>query len=556
MFHPPVRDDHVQLRSLRDSLKSRINHADKALEELALELGPCYLRLAARRSLESTLSVARQKTGDIVVECQLRRALCDALAAGLEKTDDVVLQVEAFFEEREQQRAASVWLKAKQRPVLEELQAAIDCATERLEQANDRTAIPELVEAKLRVRSAIEDARAVGVQASDLQVAERCRRRIHLAIEDLRGVVRVFCRLRPLSTRQIASGDQAAIHVIDDSSLEIPDVGSFTFDGVFSPGSQEDLFEDCRDLVQCVVDGYNVTIFSYGQTGAGKTYTMMGTPQEEGLAFNTIDELFSLVEALPSDTQSEVSASMCELYNGQVIDLLRATTRSSCKMRQSPLQVSRQFSSPTQVTRQCSSPMENLVEMNVQSKMELRTLLTKGLQRRMVAAHATNVSSSRSHLILTMQVRLLEEGSSEARCGKIVLCDLAGSERLKKSQSDGVTKKEAIEINKSLTALGNVIEAVACRRKQVPYREHKLTQILQDSIGGTSKTLMIVSCSSASSNISETSMSLRYGTRAKSVVNQFSPRSRACSPSASDRRDVKRSGSPRMSSPRRLASSP
>jgi len=376
-----------------------------------------------------------------------------------------------------------------------------------------------------------------------------------VAIEDLRGVVRVFCRLRPLSSRQLACGDEAAIRVLDDSSLEIPDVGSFTFDGVFSPGTQEDLFEDCRDLVQSVVDGHNVTIFSYGQTGAGKTYTMMGTPQEEGLAFNTIDELFTLLEALP-DTQAEVSTSMCELYNGQVIDLLRASTRGSSKTRQTPPQVTRQFSSPAQVTRMISAPMDNLTELKVQNKADLRTVLTKGLQRRIVAAHATNMSSSRSHLIFTIQVRLVDLGIFEERSGKIILCDLAGSERLKKSQSDGSTKKEAIEINKSLTALGNVIEAVACRRKQIPYRDHKLTQILQDSIGGTAKTLMIVSCSSASSNISETAVSLRYGTRAKSVTNHFSPRSRASSPSIPERREVKRNGSPSMSSPRRLSSVP
>jgi hypothetical protein len=502
--------------------------------------------------LESALTAVRH-AADPEKLSTLRRALCDALVVGLERTDELVLQVEALFEERER-KEASEQLAAKQRAVMAELEKVIDAGAARLDEANDRGSIGELVEAKHRIRTAIDKARAVGLRTLDLKAAERIRRRIHLAIEELRGVVRVFCRLRPLSGRQLACGDEAAVRVVDDSSLEIPDVGAFTFDGVFSPGTQEDLFEDCRDMVQSVVDGHNVTIFSYGQTGAGKTYTMMGTPQEEGLAFNTIDELFSLVQALPADTEAEVLTSMCELYNGQVIDLLRATTRSSHKSRQTPPQVSRQFSSPAQVTRQSSSPMENLIETKVHNRMELRNVLSKGLQRRMVAAHATNVSSSRSHLVFTMQVRLIERGTLEARSGKIVLCDLAGSERLKKSQSDGATKKEAIEINKSLTALGNVIEAVACKRKQVPYREHKLTQILQDSIGGTSKTLMIVSCSAASSNISETAMSCRYGTRAKSVINHFSPRSRASSPMGRLRGGSPSNASPR--SPRRLVSSP
>jgi len=131
-------------------------------------------------------------------------------------------------------------------------------------------------------------------------------------------------------------------------------------------------------------------------------------------------------------------------------------------------------------------------------------------------------------------------GTHDSFTGKILLCDLGGSERLKKTEATGDQMKEAIEINRSLTALADVIEAVAERRKQVPYRNHKLTQLLQDSLGGTAKTLMFVNCSPAESNLQETQMSLSYASRAKGIINTQAPHS----PSMSCRRGIGQSSSP------------
>merc|ERR1719221_1212026 len=134
-----------------------------------------------------------------------------------------------------------------------------------------------------------------------------------------------------------------------------------------------------------------------------------------------------------------------------------------------------------------------------------------------------NIRSSRSHLIFTIGITSVHHATQETLSGKILLCDLGGSERLKKTEAMGSQRKEAIEINKSLTALGDVIEAVAKKQKQIPYRNHKLTQIMQDSLGGSAKTLMFVNCSPAKSNISETVMSLTYAARTKRITNLGCP---------------------------------
>merc|ERR1719326_176282 len=134
-----------------------------------------------------------------------------------------------------------------------------------------------------------------------------------------------------------------------------------------------------------------------------------------------------------------------------------------------------------------------------------------------------NIESSRSHLIFTIRVTCVNQETQETLKGKILLCDLGGSERLKKTEATGSQKREAIEINKSLTALGDVIAAVAEKQKQVPYRNHKLTQIMQDSLGGTAKTLMFVNCSPAMSNMNETVMSLTYAARVKTITNMGAP---------------------------------
>jgi len=279
---------------------------------------------------------------------------------------------------------------------------------------------------------------------------------------------------------------------------------------VFTPGTQEQIFEDCKDLVQSAVDGYNVTLFAYGQTGAGKTFTMAGVPGQEGVSPRTINEIFRVIEMGKSRFDYTVSGSMLELHRQDLVDLL-AKGDTTKKTRSKPLQVRSEKSGAVLI--------DNLIEEECHNAAELARLLERGNEQRSVAATAMNSESSRSHLILIIRIASVNRETGEKLKGKILIVDLAGSERLKKSQTTADMQKESIEINKSLTALGDVIEALTRSQKQVPYRNHKLTQLMQDSLGGSAKTLMFVNCSPANSNFDETVMSLKYAARAKKITN-------------------------------------
>merc|ERR1712079_195521 len=249
-------------------------------------------------------------------------------------------------------------------------------------------------------------------------------------------------------------------------------------------------------------------MFAYGQTGAGKTYTMYGAPGDEGAAPRTIQEIFRVTKQNESRFNFTVMGSMLELYRNDLVDLLSKGNPGASKMK---LNVRQEKSGMVVV--------EHLTEQECHSAEELSDLLERGSKQRTVAATAMNSESSRSHLVFLIKIVSVNKETKEQLQGKILICDLAGSERIKKSLVTEDMQKEAIEINKSLTALGDVIEGLTKGSKVVPYRNHKLTQLMQDSLGGSAKTLMFVNCSPSSSNLDETVMSLKYATRAKKITN-------------------------------------
>jgi len=428
---------------------------------------------------------------------ELRAELRSALAAGVSSSDANVAKAKALLQNQEL-RADNVRTDLKR--------ALTDAEHPSLAARAD---IAKLQEIKVRLAKGLAHARCLGLSEEELQEAEFRRRRIHNLIEDLKGQIRVFCRVRPLNHKEQLRGDHEAVRVLNNMSLEVSQVGTFHFDAVFSPGSQEDIFKDCCNLIQSAVDGHNVTIFAYGQTGAGKTHTMYGTPEKEGIAPRAITELFQVIGSIQHRYSVSVFASMVELYNNRLVDLLRPVRSGG---RGAPkLSVRQDGAGAVQV--------DQLAEEEVQDAVELKELLDRGIAQRTVAANAMNIESSRSHLVFTIRVTSINKETHETLKGKILLCDLGGSERLKKTEATGKQRKEAIEINKSLTALGDVIEAVAKKQKQVPYRNHKLTQIMQDSLGGTAKTLMFVNCSPAWSSLHESVMALTYAARVKRITN-------------------------------------
>ncbi|KAK2965214.1 hypothetical protein RJ640_019969 [Escallonia rubra] len=254
-----------------------------------------------------------------------------------------------------------------------------------------------------------------------------------------------------------------------------------------------EVFSDTRPLIRSVLDGYNVCIFAYGQTGSGKTYTMTGpkdlTENSKGVNYRALSDLFLLAEQRQDTFCYDVSVQMIEIYNEQVRDLL--------------------------VTDGLNVPDASLVRVATTS--DVIDLMNLGHRNRAVGATALNDRSSRSHSCLTVHVQGRDLTSGAVLRGCMHLVDLAGSERVDKSEVTGDRLKEAQHINKSLSALGDVIASLAQKNSHVPYRNSKLTQLLQDSLGGQAKTLMFVHISPELDAVGETISTLKFAERVATV---------------------------------------
>ena len=283
----------------------------------------------------------------------------------------------------------------------------------------------------------------------------------------------------------------------------------FQFDKVFSPEStQGKVFEEISQLVQSAIDGYNVCVFAYGQTGSGKTFTMEGGEDEEqqGMIPRTIELIFDESRRLKEKGWTySLQASFLEIYNEEIRDLLATEKNLKYDIKM------------TKETNKDGSVMvTNLKVKPVDTPAEIATILRLARKNRAVAATKSNERSSRSHSVFQLRISGENSLTSESCCGMLNLVDLAGSERLKDSGSEGMRLKETQNINKSLANLGNVIMALAQKDSHIPYRNSKLTHLLQGSLGGNSKTLMFVNVSPREECFSETLNSLRFATK----VNQ------------------------------------
>eukprot|EP00931_Biecheleriopsis_adriatica_P061147 TRINITY_DN36762_c0_g1_i1.p1 TRINITY_DN36762_c0_g1~~TRINITY_DN36762_c0_g1_i1.p1 ORF type:complete len:1235 (+),score=381.11 TRINITY_DN36762_c0_g1_i1:89-3793(+) len=491
--------------------------AEAALRAAVQERNVAGLKFAIQQAKEAGISSDQIAKAEEVLKVeepkhkareQLQEACSNVTKAGLQAA--VAEAKRVGLEATEYAEASQLLEKeAKKEQLLKLVNEALESS-----QQVDMKDIDALREAKQKLSAAIQDALKVGVPEADVSAAEMRRKKLHNCIEDLKGSIRVFCRVRPLSKKETGQGDTNICEAEGSMTIKVKEQ-KFSFDAVFSPGSQEEVFEDCKDLVQSAADGYNVTMFAYGQTGAGKTYTMYGAAGNEGTAPRTIDEVFKVTEQGSDRFNYTVMGSMLELYCNGLVDLLAKGDDGAAK---SKLNVRQDKSG--------SIIVEHLTEETCHSPAELSELLERGEKHRTVASTAMNADSSRSHLVLIIKIISVNKETKEQLRGKILLCDLAGSERLKKSEVTDKQQKEAIEINKSLTALGDVIEALTNGGKSmVPYRNHKLTQLMQDSLGGSAKTLMFVNCSPASSNVDETFMSLKYAQRAKKITNTATKKS-------------------------------
>ncbi|KAL3204370.1 hypothetical protein MRX96_041240 [Rhipicephalus microplus] len=373
---------------------------------------------------------------------------------------------------------------------------------------------------KARLESLVSELRArVAAQEDQLNASEQDRRQLHNALQELKGNIRVFCRLRPLLPSETAPQrpflllpDERTVEVVrtDPETQRQKTELSFRFDRVF-PGvaSQAEVFAEVSQLVRSALDGYHVCIFAYGQTGAGKTHTMEGPAGElalqderRGLIPRALHQVFDEAHKQPHWTY-EMVASFIEVYNETLRDLLVPPGQAPPS---APLQLKlARKDGPVRVA--------NLTEVPVTSAQQISELLQCARKNRAVAATKCNERSSRSHSVFRLDICGHNSHTGVGCRGRLNLVDLAGSERLSESQSEGARLREAQNINRSLANLGNVILALSNRDDHVPYRNSKLTHLLMDSLGGNSKTLMLLNISPREENISETVNSLRFATQ-------------------------------------------
>merc|ERR1719273_1052614 len=263
----------------------------------------------------------------------------------------------------------------------------------------------------------------------------------------------------------------------------------FEFDRVFGPSSsQDDVYGEISQLVQSALDGYNVCVFAYGQTGSGKTYTMEGGPGIEedldqcGVIPRTIRQIFDIKQKLvEKNWEYKLHASFLEIYNEEIKDLLHndPNLKYEIKMLKHEIKMSDGKGSDVHVT--------NLRVEEVTSEDQIEVIIKKARKNRAWAKTLANERSSRSHSVFMLRIEGHNSATSETCCGTLSLVDLAGSERVKDSGSEGMRLTEAQNINKSLSNLGNVIMALAQKNSHVPYRNSKLTHLLQNCLGGNSK---------------------------------------------------------------------
>ncbi|XP_050364601.1 kinesin-like protein KIN-14I [Argentina anserina] len=338
-------------------------------------------------------------------------------------------------------------------------------------------------------------------------------RKLYNQVQDLKGSIRVYCRVRPFLSGQ--SNNLSCVDHMEDGNITVNTPSRhgnqqriFSFNKVFGPSStQADVFSDMQPLIRSVLDGYNVCIFAYGQTGSGKTFTMTGprelTEKSQGVNYRALGDLFLIADQRKDTFHYDVSVQMIEIYNEQVRDLL--VTDGANKR----LEI--RNSSQTGY----SVPDANITR--VSSTSDVIDLMNLGHKNRVVGATALNDRSSRSHSCLTVHVQGRDLTTGSILRGCMHLVDLAGSERVDKSEVTGDRLKEAQHINRSLSALGDVIASLAQKNPHVPYRNSKLTQLLQDSLGGQAKTLMFVHISPEPDAIDETISTLKFAERVATV---------------------------------------
>jgi len=324
--------------------------------------------------------------------------------------------------------------------------------------------------------------------------------------------IRVVCRFRPLNGHEERSGSKTVARFPPDSDDSVIIGGKvYVFDKVFKTNTtQEDVYNaTAKQIVEDVLSGYNGTIFAYGQTSSGKTHTMegiLGDEKYQGIIPRIVQDIFNHIYSMDSRLEFLIKVSYFEIYLDKIRDLLDVS-KTNLSVHEDKNRV---------------PYVKGATERFVTTPEEVFQVIEDGKSNRHIAVTNMNEHSSRSHSVFLINVKQENQETEKKLSGKLYLVDLAGSEKVSKTGAEGAVLEEAKNINKSLSALANVISALADAKPYVPYRDSKLTRILQESLGGNARTTIIICCSPASFNEPETKSTLYFGQRAKTVKNVVS----------------------------------
>eukprot|EP00604_Paraphysomonas_vestita_P000470 CAMPEP_0174825794 /NCGR_PEP_ID=MMETSP1107-20130205/43118_1 /TAXON_ID=36770 /ORGANISM="Paraphysomonas vestita, Strain GFlagA" /LENGTH=702 /DNA_ID=CAMNT_0016057769 /DNA_START=1510 /DNA_END=3618 /DNA_ORIENTATION=- len=532
-----------KLKSLEATLKNlEAGHEERIL----LEKQAAEERFKQQQEIEEKHNKVLKEAEDRLAEGKLKyqndinEAKSDYNRLVRETEDRITIYKKERDSEIEKLNIEIAETKSKFAQELSNAQSLVEMYQKKNQEAKERAEAAE--EAQRSMIQEIEDAKMVqkfnAQLHRDLAREQAARKKLHNEIEDMKGKIRVYVRVRPMSKSEASKGCNEA--VCKDGKMSVVVTGGktadarkvFDFDSVFSGAmtegnSQEDIFKDTKHLMTSVIDGYNVCIFAYGQTGSGKTFTMIGAAdigsclqpngdfdELAGITPRAVSEIFRLLNERSSQITFEVNVQMFQLYRDGLEDLLKVQKKKGDDKGSPSLKITLAEHSPTGLVQ-----VEGANTMVAQTPADVMSIFQLGASRRTTASTQMNAESSRSHLICSLVVVLTNRRTGTVTTGKLTLVDLAGSERVDKSGAEGEMLKEAQSINKSLSALGDVISALTSGGSHIPYRNHPLTMVMSDSIGGNAKTLMFVNCSPADYNVSETLSSLSFAQRCKDVTN-------------------------------------
>jgi len=320
--------------------------------------------------------------------------------------------------------------------------------------------------------------------------------------------IKVVCRFRPHSAAEVKCGGSLTVKFPSNETL-IHCGKAYTFDRVFKPTANQEIVysESAKPIVADVLAGYNGTIFAYGQTASGKTHTMeglIGDPVWQGIIPRIIQDIFNYIYTMDENLEFHIKVSYYEIYLDKIRDLLDVTKTNLV----------------VHEDRNRVPYVKGATERFVSSPEEVLEVIAEGKANRHVSVTNMNEHSSRSHSIFLINVKQENTETQKKLSGKLYLVDLAGSEKVSKTGAEGETLEEAKNINKSLSALGNVISALAeGNNSYIPYRDSKMTRILQESLGGNSRTTIVICASPSTFNEVETKSTLLFGQRAKTIKN-------------------------------------